>query len=100
MYARLVSGQTSIDKVTEAIRIWKEQDTPLLKSAKGYRGSFLFTDRKTGKAMSITFWDSEAEAIADQQSATHKKQENMYKDLMSPGEFKYQLYELSARDKM
>ena len=99
MFARLVTGQTRIDKVDEAIQVWKEKDTPLMESAKGYRGAFLFTDRRTGKAISMTLWDSEADAIADQLSALHHKQENMYKLLM-PGEFVYQFFEVSARDRI
>jgi len=70
-----------------------------MKSVKGYRGAFLFTDRKTGKAISMTLWDSEADSIADQGSAVHHKQENMYKDF-NMGEFVYQLFEVSARDKI
>jgi heme-degrading monooxygenase HmoA len=34
---------------------------PLMKSAKGQRGAYLFTDGKTGKGISITVWDSEEE---------------------------------------
>ena len=99
MFARLVSGQTGIDKLDSVIQIWKKKDIPLMKPAKGYRGAFLFTDRKTGKAISMTLWDSEADAIADQRSTVHHKQENMYKDF-NMEEFVYQLYEVSARDKI
>ena len=99
MYARLVSGQTNIEKLDEVIKIWKEKDTPLMKSVKGYRGSYLLTDRKTGKAISITFWESERDAIADEQSKLHQQQVSLYKDLI-PGEYSHQRYEISARDKM
>lgn len=99
MFARLVSGQASIDSVNEAIRIWKEKDIPLMKNVKGYRGAYLLTDRKTGKAISITFWDSEEDAIADERSSLHRKQVNMYKDSI-PGEYAYQHYEVSAQDRI
>ena len=56
MYARLVSSQVNSDKLDRVIQVWKERDTPLMKSVKGYRGAFLFSDRKTGKAISMTFW--------------------------------------------
>lgn len=51
MFARLVLGQTSVDKLNEAIKTWKEKDIPLIKPVKGYKGAFLLTDRKTGKAI-------------------------------------------------
>lgn len=85
MFARSVSAQARSDKLNEIIRIWKEKDIPLMKSVKGYRGAYLFTDRKTGRGISITMWDSEEDAIADEQSALHQKQVNMYKDTSSPG---------------
>lgn len=99
MFARLVSGQTSSDKLNETIKTWKEKDIPLMKPVKRYRGALLLTERKTGKAISMTLWDSETDAISDQRSTLHHKQENMYKGLL-PGEFVYQLYEVSARDKI
>ncbi len=99
MFARLVSGQTKVEKLDEVIKIWKEKDTPLFKSVNGYRGAYFLTDRKTGKAISITFWDSEKDAIADEQSKLHQQQLSLYKDLI-PGEYSHQRYEISAQDKI
>jgi len=99
MYARLVSGQVNSDMLNSVIKVWKEKDIPLMKSVKGYKGAFLFTDLETGKAISMTLWNSKADAIADQRSALHKKQENMYKDF-NMGNFVYQLYKVNARDKI
>jgi len=97
MFARLVSAQARSDKINETIQIWKEKDIPLMKSVKGYRGAYLLTDRKTGKAISMTLWDSEEDAIADEQSALHHKQVNMYEDILI-GEPIHQRYEVSAQD--
>ena len=99
MFARLVSGQTKVEKLDKVIKIWKEKDTPQMKSVKGYRGSYLLTDRKTGQVISITFWDSEMDAIADEQSTLHQQQVSLYQDII-PGEYSHQRYEISARDKM
>ena len=97
MFARLLSVQGRIDKLNEAIKIWKEKDIPLMTSVKGYRGAYLLTDRKTAKAISMTLWDSEEDAIADEKSALHQKQVDMYKDVMT-GEPIHQRYEVSAQD--
>jgi heme-degrading monooxygenase HmoA len=97
IFARLVSAQVKSDKLNEVIAIWKDKDIPELKSVKGYLGVYLLTDRKTGKAISITLWDSEEDAIAYGQSELRQKQVDMYKDLMI-GEPVHQLYEVSAQD--
>jgi heme-degrading monooxygenase HmoA len=99
MFARLVSAPASSDKLNEIIRIWKEKDMPLMKDVKGYRSAYLLTDRKTGRGMSMTLWDSEEDAIADAESALHQKQVNMYAGLFT-GEVTHQYYEVSARDKI
>ena len=99
MFARLVLAQVGSDRIGEMITIWKEKDVPLfrMESVKGYRGAHLLTDRKTGKIISITLWDSEEDAIADQQSKLHQKQGDMYRDLLI-GEPVRQRYEVSAQD--
>ena len=99
MFARLVSAQVRIDKQDEVIRIWKWNDIPLMKSVKGYRGAYLLIDRKTGKGISLTLWDSEEDAIADEKSALHQKQVDMYKGFFT-GKFTSQRYEVSAQDKI
>ena len=99
MFARVVSAEFRSDKLNEMMDIWKDKDIPLMESVKGYRGAYLLTDRATSKAISITLWDSEEDAIPDGKSALHNKQLNMFKDLMI-GEAIHQRYEVSARDKV
>ena len=99
MFARLVSAQVDTDKFNEGISIWKERDMPLMESVKGYRGAYLLTNRKTGKVTSMTIWDSEEDAIADEKSPLHQEQVDMYKDLLI-GEPIVQYYEVSVQDKL
>jgi len=99
MFARLVSAQVGSDKIDEGITIWKEKDMPLTESVKGYRGAYLLTDRKTGKVISMTLWDSEEDAITDEKSALHQEQVDMYKGLLI-GEPIAQYYEVSAKDRI
>jgi heme-degrading monooxygenase HmoA len=97
MFARLVSAQVKGGKLDEVIRIWKEEDIPLMKSVKGYQGAYLFTNHKTSNAISMTLWDTEEDAIADERSALHSKQLDMFKGLMT-GEPVAHRYEISAQD--
>lgn len=98
-FARLVSAQVRKGKLDQVTKIWKEEDIPLMHSVKGYRGAYLLTDRKGGRAISITLWDSERDSVADKESQLHQKQVGMYRDLLT-GEIGYQGYEVSARDKV
>ena len=96
MFVRLVSAQVGIDKLNEGIMIWKEKDMPLTESVKGYIGAYCLVDRKSGKVISLTLWDSEEDAIADEQSELHQRQVGMYKDLLI-GEPTTQRYEVCAQ---
>jgi len=72
VFARLTIVQVKIDKLDETRKIFEENVIPAAKSQKGYRGGYLLTDRKTGKGVSITLWDSEEDAIANEQSGYYQ----------------------------
>ena len=99
MFARLVSAQAITDKIDEGIRTWKEKDMPLSESVKGYRGAYCLVDRKVGKVISMTLWDTEEDARADERSALHQEQVNMYQGPML-GEPIAEYFEVSAKDKI
>ncbi len=80
MFARLTTVQTKIDKTDETIKLFEESVIPAAKSQKGFRGAYLLTDRKTGKGISIALWDSEEDAIANEQSGYYQEQLNKFKD--------------------
>jgi heme-degrading monooxygenase HmoA len=83
MFARLTIVQTSIDKLDETMKIYEESVLPAAKSQKGFRGAYMLTDRKTGKGISITLWDSEEDAIANEQSGYYQEQLNKFKDFFT-----------------
>ena len=83
MFARLSIVQVKIDKLDETRKIFEESVIPAAKSQKGYRGGYLLTDRKTGKGISITLWDSEDDAIANEQSGYYQKQISKFKDFFT-----------------
>ncbi len=83
MFARLTIVQVKIDKLDETVKIFEEGVIPAAKSQKGYRGGYLLTDRKTGKGMSITLWDSEEDAIANEQSGYYQEQVGKFKDFFT-----------------
>ena len=83
MFARLTIVQVNINKMDENIKLYKETVIPTGKSLKGYREAYYLTDRKTGKCISIGFWDSEEDAIASEQSGFYKEQLSKFKDLFT-----------------
>ncbi|MFQ5997622.1 MAG: antibiotic biosynthesis monooxygenase family protein [Dehalococcoidales bacterium] len=97
MFARVTRIEVKSDKVDEAIKIYTESVTPARKAQKGSRGAYLFTDRKTGKGMAITLWDSEADAIANEQSGYYQEQLSKFKDVFAAPSVR-EGYEVSYQD--
>ncbi|NHJ85993.1 MAG: hypothetical protein FK734_11060 [Asgard group archaeon] len=99
MFVRLATANIETNKLQKGITIWNEKDMPLMKSAKGYRGAYLLTNQGKGTVISMTLWDSQEDAIADEQSSLHREQVGMYKDLLI-GEPTNRYYEISAKDEI
>ena len=74
MFARFTIVQMKEDKLDDAIKLYEDSVVPGAKSQKGFCGIYLFTNRKTGKGSSISLWDSEEDAIANEQSGYYKEQ--------------------------
>ena len=83
MFARLTIVQVKIDKMDETIKIFEDSVVPAAKSQKGSRGAYLLTDRKTGKGISISLWDSEEDAVANEQSGYYQEQVGRFKDFFT-----------------
>ncbi len=83
MFARLTITQTKIERFDEALKIYEENVIAAYKPQKGFRGIYLLTDRKIGKAVSIALWDSEDDAIANEQSGYYQEQLSKFKDVFA-----------------
>ena len=83
MFARLGMFQFNIYKLDEAVRRYEDRVIPTMKSLKGYRGAYLLSDRKTGQGISMTLWDSEEDAIADEQSGQFQERGSWFKDFFT-----------------
>ena len=97
MFARLTMVQIKMDKLDETVKIFDESVTPSMKSQKGYRGAYLLTDRNTGKGISISLWDSEEDAIANEQSGYYQEQLSKFKDFFTAPPVR-EGYEVSLQD--
>jgi heme-degrading monooxygenase HmoA len=83
MFARLGIFQFNVDKLDEAVKRYEERVIPAIRSQKGSRGAYLITDRKAGKGISLTLWDSEEDAIADEQSGKMQERSSWFKDFFT-----------------
>jgi heme-degrading monooxygenase HmoA len=79
MFARQTTFHYRINELDKAVEIVKESIVPAAKSQKGYHGFHFMVDRKTGKAVAIVIWDSEEDAIANEES--HYYQEQLVKTM-------------------
>lgn len=63
MYARLVAGTLVVEKVEDAIRLWKESVAPSVRQQKGFRNARLLVNRRTGQVASMGLWETEADFL-------------------------------------
>jgi heme-degrading monooxygenase HmoA len=74
MFARLTIFQIREDKIDEAIKLYKESVVPEAKLQKGYKGVYLLADQSTGNGISMTLWESEADAVANEENLYYQEQ--------------------------
>jgi len=83
MFARITTVQIKSNTLDETEKIYRESVIPAAKSQKGYQGTYLLADRKTGKGVAFTLWDSEEDAIANEQSGYYREQLDKFKDVFA-----------------
>lgn len=82
MFARLTIVQSNPDKTDEVTKIYQESVVPAAKPQKGYRGIYLLSDPKTEKGISISLWDSEQDAIANEKSGYYQDQVGQFAEYL------------------
>jgi len=74
MYARVTILQLKKGKVDEALRIYEASILPAAEAQKGYRGSYVLADRQAAKGITLTFWESEKDALANEENRYYQEQ--------------------------
>ena len=75
MHAIAATIQVQPGKMQEGIDIYNNSVVPAAKAQKGFRGAYLMTDANSGKALSITVWESEADVIAGESSGGYYQEQ-------------------------
>jgi hypothetical protein len=60
MYARVISSQGPVGQVDQIERYLQDQLIPSVKGTSGFVAGYWLGDRRTGKGLTITVWESEA----------------------------------------
>lgn len=74
MYARLTSMHVKPEKIEEAIQIYERSVIPAAKQQSGFVAAYLFTDKPTGRGISMTIWKSEEDALANEHNRYYQEQ--------------------------
>lgn len=82
MFARLTMFRVKVDTIDEGVKRYQESVIPAAKSQKGYRGMYFMVDRNTGKGVSMSLWNSEKDAIANEKNRYYQEQLVKFIDLL------------------
>ena len=74
MYARMTILQVQPENLEKGIKLFRRSVVPEAKKQKGYRGACLMSDPKSGKGIVVTFWRSEKDAVANEESRYYQEQ--------------------------
>jgi len=83
MNARATIVQIVPGKLDEAVGLYRDSVVPAAKQQKGCKGLYLLTDRNTGRGISITLWETEADMTAGENSGYYQQQLAKFKDVFS-----------------
>lgn len=97
MFVRQTIIHTAIDKIDEAAKLFEESVIPSFQSQKGYQGASFISDRTTGKSICVSLWDSEQDAIVNEQSHVYQEQLVKFITLFTMDPFR-EGYELLVQD--
>jgi heme-degrading monooxygenase HmoA len=59
-----MTSQLQLDKLEEASQLYRESILPEVRQLPGFKGRMVLVDRSTGKVLTLTLWESEADARA------------------------------------
>ncbi|MCH8062344.1 MAG: antibiotic biosynthesis monooxygenase [Chloroflexi bacterium] len=82
MHGRIVSVQVKPEDLGKAVGVYRDSVIPAAKEQKGFHDALLFTDSATGRAVSITIWETEEDLLAGQASGYYQEQIAKFAELM------------------
>ena len=83
MFARMTICRMEPHMVEEAKQLYEESVLPVAKAQKGFRGVYYLHDQQTGKMVTITFWETIEDAVANEENGYYQDQLDKFKDIFS-----------------
>jgi len=74
MFARRMLFSFKVECVDDAVALFRTSVIPGARKQRGFRGGGFLTDRKTGKAIAVTFWRNEKDALANEDNRFFQNQ--------------------------
>ena len=74
MYARVTQDPIQPGKLGQAIKVERDSILRAATVEKGFKGLYFLTNRKTGKGMTISLWDTEEDMMAAEKSGYYGEQ--------------------------
>ena len=74
MYARVTTSQVDPSKAEEVEAIMQDIVLPILRRQRGFKNYISFVDRASGKAITVTVWETEEDRTASDQSSEYYKE--------------------------
>lgn len=74
MFARLLRMQIKPESIDEATKLFSGSVIPKCGSQKGFQGAIFLADRNSGRCIPITFWETEADALATEENRFFQEQ--------------------------
>ncbi len=74
MEARVITVLMDVYRLDEAIKIYEETVAPAVKLREGGIGTLLLCDRRTGRGISISFWEDREKLLEAQESGFMQEQ--------------------------
>ncbi len=96
-YARVLTGTNQIGKIDEGIQIVRDSILPVTRQQQGYKGYLSLTDRTTGRAISISLWETEADLLAGETSGYLREQLGKLSNVLATQVVR-EVYEVSAQE--
>ena len=97
MFARLTIIHTEIASIDKASKLFEESVIPAFRTQKGYQGAYFLSDRRSGKSICMSLWDSEQDAVSNEQSHLYQEQLVKFMNLFTSDPYR-EGYELIIKD--
>ena len=74
MHVRVSQIKVQVEKVDEAIQLYRDSVVPALAGQKGFESAELLVQYESGRGISITRWESEEALVASELSGFYREQ--------------------------